>query len=164
MSLFPGLSLLRVAGRATETNCCSETQRLSVLSVKPWTEASRVLHRRRRCLTLCCLQGPRITAVLCVSREEVGKEPHTHSKVFSAITVGDKIFMTPVKLRTRATYRGPPLARKQLQHCTGEGREAPLEVVTGNLTALERIGPMGNRDECWAIWANFQQDGNILGI
>ncbi|KAJ1191462.1 hypothetical protein NDU88_000778 [Pleurodeles waltl] len=46
MSLFPGLSPLRVAGRGAEMNCCSETPRLSVLSIKPWTEAYRVLYRR----------------------------------------------------------------------------------------------------------------------
>ncbi|KAJ1082558.1 hypothetical protein NDU88_002723 [Pleurodeles waltl] len=81
MSLFPSLSPLRVAGLGAETNCCSEMPRLSVSSVKPWKEASRVLHRERRCLTLCCLRGPRTTAVLCVSQEGVRKEPQAHSKV-----------------------------------------------------------------------------------
>ncbi|KAJ1156688.1 hypothetical protein NDU88_009406 [Pleurodeles waltl] len=126
MSLSPGLSLLREAGRGVETNSFAETPRLSVLCIRFWAEAACFLHRERRCHTLCCFRGPHFAAAFCASRKELEKEPQVHSKPYSAITVGDNLFMSPVKLRARASRRGPALARKQKDHCcTGEGEEAP---------------------------------------
>ncbi|KAJ1114417.1 hypothetical protein NDU88_002655 [Pleurodeles waltl] len=107
MHLFSGLSPLREAGLKAEMDCWIETQRHGVLNVALWAEAAHGVCRRRCCLILCCPRGRRISVFLNVCQQE--KEPSVHCKSYLATTVGDRVFMTPVKLRARATFRGPRL-------------------------------------------------------
>ncbi|KAJ1207241.1 hypothetical protein NDU88_002633 [Pleurodeles waltl] len=128
-------------GKGGESNFFVETPRLSVPHTGFWPVAAGSFHRGKRSLCLSCFRGPRLEAAFNIFRKESGEEPKEHSKYFSAILVEGTVFMTPVKLRVRASSRGPPLVQSQKAFFSiGKDEEALQKSVINSLLVSNKGG------------------------
>ncbi|KAJ1089333.1 hypothetical protein NDU88_002484 [Pleurodeles waltl] len=113
MCLPHGPSHRRVAGRRGEAK--NATERFGASGIKPWAEAARVFRQGRRGLALCHRLGAPVSRAFCTWRSEAVNRTQLRGKT-PASTVGEDLYMMPVKLRARGVSSGLSVASKQQQH------------------------------------------------
>ncbi|KAJ1191965.1 hypothetical protein NDU88_001278 [Pleurodeles waltl] len=134
------------SGRDEGLHFPAETPRIGVPLTGFWPEAASFLYQGRRLLFLSCFRGPHLEAAFGILRtelEEDNKATKDHSK-YSSNFLGGSGYMTPVKLRIRASSRVPPLVpSKKVFFSVGKGEEA-LQKSTTVCKFLARVGS-GNK-------------------
>ncbi|KAJ1197915.1 hypothetical protein NDU88_001759 [Pleurodeles waltl] len=118
-----------------------ETPRIGAPFLGFFLEAAISWGQRRRLLFNNCFREPRLGAAFCTRRRELEEDTKTfqdHSKYFS-IVWGGSAYMTPTKLRIRASSKGPRLLQSQKALLSlGRGEEALQENTLSSMQSSSK--------------------------